>query len=251
MHLILALVTAWWLGARPPDGAFTHELWDANRDIYQEILRHPFIGGMTDGSLPHDVFASYLLQDAFYLREFAVALRVVAAKAPKKEWADLLERHAQESLDEEMRLHRTILADYRVSADVQARAQPPPDALAYTNFIVATAYRGSFGEAMSALLPCYWIYRELGRDLKPRSSPDASYRLWIESYASASYSQSVDEVLAIVDEVAEHADVAERRQMTDLYRQGSRYEWMFWEAAYRPRDWPPHATTEPRPTWAR
>jgi thiaminase/transcriptional activator TenA len=241
MRFALALVTVWWLGTGPPDRAFTDQLWDANRDIYQEILRHPFIGGMTDGSLPHETFARYLLQDAFYLREFAAALRVIATKAPKKEWAALLERHAQESLDEEVGLQHTILAEYGVSAGAQARAEPPPDALAYTSFIVATAYRGSFGEAMSAVLPCYWIYRELGRDLKTRQSPDASYRLWIDSYAAPGYSRSVDEVLEIVNEVAMKADDAERRRMMDLYRQGSRYEWMFWDAAFRPRAWPPQA----------
>ncbi len=217
----------------------TDEMWASNGDIYRSIVAHPFVRGMVDGSLPRETFARYLLQDAFYLREFAVALRTAAAKAPRKEWSALLERHARESLEEELRLHQTVLTEYGLPPEDLERVEPSPDAFAYTTFIVATANRGTFGEAMSALLPCYWIYRELGRDLKAQGSPDSSYRKWIDAYSSPDYSRSVDEVLAIVDRVAMDAGPEERRRMTELFRRGFQYEWMFWEAAFRPRPWPP------------
>ena len=45
---------------------FTGELWTAMTPIYETILRHPFVTGLTDGSLPRDSFRFYAVQDALY-----------------------------------------------------------------------------------------------------------------------------------------------------------------------------------------
>ena len=59
---------------------FTDELWAANADIYAAILAHPFITGLTDGTLPEAAFAHYIVQDAIYLRDYARSLAVVATR---------------------------------------------------------------------------------------------------------------------------------------------------------------------------
>ena len=61
---------------------FPDELWARTAGIYAAILDHPFLRGLTDGSLPRDAFAHYVVQDAHYLREYARALAVLSAKAP-------------------------------------------------------------------------------------------------------------------------------------------------------------------------
>jgi len=60
-------------------GVFTDELWHSIEPIYAAILRHPFIAGLTDGSLPRESFKFYAVQDALYLREFARSLAIAAA----------------------------------------------------------------------------------------------------------------------------------------------------------------------------
>ena len=59
--------------------SFSDELWTSAEWIYQEILAHPFITGLTDGSLPTDAFRHFIVQDAHYLRGFARALTICAA----------------------------------------------------------------------------------------------------------------------------------------------------------------------------
>ena len=39
---------------------FSGELWHGITGIYEAILAHPFLTGLTDGSLPHDAFAFYV-----------------------------------------------------------------------------------------------------------------------------------------------------------------------------------------------
>ena len=63
--------------------SFTAALWTAMTPIYGAILRHPFLAGLTDGSLPRERFRFYVVQDALYLREFARALSLAAARAPE------------------------------------------------------------------------------------------------------------------------------------------------------------------------
>jgi thiaminase/transcriptional activator TenA len=218
---------------------FADELWSANEDIYRAILAHPFLRGMTDGKLDRRTFVRYLLQDAYYLHEFADALKAAAAKSPRKDWAELLMRHAQDSLAEELRLHESVFKEFGVPRSEIENVEPLPDAFAYASFVRATAHGGSFAEAMTAMLPCYWIYLEVGRELQKRGSPDPLYQKWIAAYGSASYASAVQDVIAIVNEVAERASDVERARMRALYRRGSRYEWMFWNASFDPRPWPP------------
>lgn len=225
------------LGAGP--GTFAQELWDENRDVYDAILRHPFLVGLRDGSLDHAAFTFYMMQDAHYLRAFGEALQVLSRKAPRPEWAALLSQQGTESLQEELRLHESVFADYGISRDDAARMEPAPEAFAYTSYLVATAHTRPFAEAMAAVLPCYWIYLEVGTYLQRQRSTSAVYQKWIDNYSSPSYAEAVRAVIAIVNEVARHASAEERRRMREHYRRSCRYEWMFWDSAYHRRAWPP------------
>ena len=49
----------------------TAGLWRAIEPIYAAILAHPFLRGLTDGSLDREAFRFYAVQDALYLRDFA------------------------------------------------------------------------------------------------------------------------------------------------------------------------------------
>ena len=78
----------------PSQPSFTETLWTSIAPIYAAILRHPFIAGLTDGSLERARFEFYAVQDALYLREFVRALAVAAARAPKEDWVVMLREHA-------------------------------------------------------------------------------------------------------------------------------------------------------------
>ena len=73
---------------------FTDELWQSIETIYASILRHPFLRGLTDGALPRESFRFYTVQDALYLREFARALSIAAARAPEDDWIIMFNEHA-------------------------------------------------------------------------------------------------------------------------------------------------------------
>src|SRR5213595_2095410 len=92
--------------------AFSQELWQAIGPIYAAILRHPFLRGLTDGSLPRESFQFYAVQDALYLREFARALSLAAARAPRDAWIIMFTEHAAGALQVERALHETFFKEF-------------------------------------------------------------------------------------------------------------------------------------------
>src|SRR5438046_5878285 len=106
--------------------AFTDELWRGIEPIYAAILRHPFLRGLTDGSLPRESFQFYAVQDALYLREFARALSLAAARAPRDAWIIMFNEHAAGALQVERALHEQVLKELRLSEDVGGATRLAP-----------------------------------------------------------------------------------------------------------------------------
>ena len=159
---------------------WTGRLWAEAAGTYAAILEHPFLTGLTDGSLDPAAFAHYVGQDALYLNDFARALTVVAAKAPTHQGVAMFARHAAATVEVELALHDTLLPELGVDV---ANVTVAPTTRAYTSYLLATAYGGTFAEGLAAVLPCYWIYAEVGAELVKRGSPDARYQRWIDTYA--------------------------------------------------------------------
>src|ERR671937_765402 len=97
--------------------AFTAELWSAIAPIYEAILRHPFLRGLGDGSLPRDSFQFYAVQDALYLRDFARALSLAAARAPRDDWIIMFNEHAAGALRVERSLHESFFKEFGLSPE--------------------------------------------------------------------------------------------------------------------------------------
>src|SRR5437870_4791199 len=193
--------------------AFTDELWRGIEPIYAAILRHPFLRGLGDGSLPRESFQFYAVQDALYLRDFARALSLAAARAPKDDWIIMFNEHAAGALKVERALHESFFKDFGLTeADVNATPLAPTN-LAYTSYLLAVAYGSPFHEAMAALLPCYCIYWEVGKELERIGSGDPLYKRWIGTYASEDFGGVVRAVPAATDRAAAQLTPAGRDAM--------------------------------------
>jgi thiaminase/transcriptional activator TenA len=217
----------------------TPELWKAARPIYEKTLSHPFLTGLADGSLPRDRFQFYLIQDSLYLRAYSQALNILASKAPHERWAATLSQHSIDAIEAERALHDRILAGYGVTTAMRASAIMAPSNRAYVNHLLVSVERLSFTEGLAAMLPCYWIYQEVGMHLKQRGSKDAAYQRWIDQYASAEYAATVKQVLAMLDESSLSAPPEQRESAVRLFVLSARYEYMFWDMSWRQERWLP------------
>ncbi len=217
---------------------YTDELWAAMEPIYAAVLAHPFLIGLADGSLPRECFHHFVVQDSHYLRGFARALAICAAKAPTGDDTAMFAEHAAGAITAEQHMHAELVAALGSTVERAAAEPVAPTTCAYASYLLATCYGGSFAEGLGAVLPCYWIYARVGDALLVRSSPDPLYARWISMYGGGEFQAVVDAVLTLTDRVGAGLSVPESVAVRDHLLATSRYEWMFWDAAYRRERWP-------------
>lgn len=208
-------------------------LWSDITGVYEAILAHPFLTGLTDGTLPREAFRHYVVQDSHYLRGYAKALAVCAAKAPDESATVMFAQHAAGAIAAERDLHASLLDELGTLDDEIA-----PATQAYLSYLLATAHGGSYADAVGAVLPCYWIYARVGATLLEAGSPDPLYARWIAMYGGEDFQGVVDAVLAETDRTAAALSEPDLARMRRHFATTARYEWMFWDGAHRRERWP-------------
>lgn len=219
---------------------FTDRLRDAARPVWQRQLEHPFVRGISDGSLEEGRFRRWVEQDYLYLVEFARVFGWAAAKADRLDAMQWYASVLDLTLNTEMELHRAYAARFGVSPEELEEVAMWPTTRAYTDFLVRTAADGDMAELVAALLPCAWGYAWLGRRLAERGTPeDGRYADWIEQYASEEFQDAARWLRGEMDRLARDRDEAVLRRLEHLFVLSSRYEWSFWEMCWHGEEWKP------------
>ena len=208
-------------------------MWDSEK-------QHPFVVGIGDGTLPLDSFRYYMRQDYLFLVDFCRVIALGAAKAENIADMGWFARLLDETLNTEMSLHIGFCQDFGITEEELKNTGPSPTTVAYTNHLLESAYLGGAGETAAAILPCSWGYAEIGQMLQDRGTPadQPLYTRWIEMYSSQEFAELAVWLRSFVDQSAVVAGEPGRHRMEKAFLTSSRYEYMFWDAAYRIEDWP-------------
>jgi thiaminase/transcriptional activator TenA len=217
---------------------FSTMLRDEADPIWTQILAHPFVQELRTGTLPLDNFRYYLQQDYYYLMTFLRCLGLAVAKDPERirEFSQAIHNSITSEVDEVERLGKML----GVTPEAFRTVNPAPTTLAYTRHLFYIAYTGTMGELMAALLPCMWTYQDIGDLLGDAEAirHHAIYSMWCTTYTSPAYQQLVSWYKHIVDQYAETAGPRVHEAMRRYFVLSSRYEYLFWEMAYRKEQWP-------------
>jgi thiaminase/transcriptional activator TenA len=224
------------LGVAGEDG-FSAGAWSHTAALQQAIADHPFNAALAAGTLDRERFVFYLVQDAAYLVGFSRALGVAASRASDPGDAALLTGSAHSALVVERSLHDRWLAAH--GAD-RAGVEVSPSCEAYASWVQAVALAEPFPVQVASLLPCFWIYREVGTAIHRRTAEvvDHPYRAWIDTYADEAFSATVDAVIALADRQAAVSPPDVRSRMLAAFTRASEHEWRFWDSAWRREGWP-------------
>jgi thiaminase (transcriptional activator TenA) len=220
---------------------FSEEAWERTALLREAIHRLPFNVELAAGFLGRDRFQAYITQDAIYLGRFSRALAIAAAKAPDMSTMQSFAQSALGAIAVEQALHSRYLQDFGVDPASIADAEPSPDCLAYTSYLIAAAYHDPWEVLVAALLPCFWIYWDVGCAIARTAAPHNPYKAWIDTYADERFGNAVKTVIAIADRAAETTTAATRDLMLAAFTRACQYEWLFWDGAYQRRTWPPLA----------
>jgi thiaminase/transcriptional activator TenA len=206
---------------------FSEYLWQKTKPIYKEIINHPFNVELADGTLDYERFHFYMKQDARYLVDFSRVLALIAGKATE---APLIHQFLNFSLGA-LIAEREIYTQF-LRSDCKGDIDPTPACVAYTRYLLSTVTTASMEESLAAILPCFWSYREMGRDLVQQVKPDHPYALWIQTYSSPESSENTDQIIAMLDNMAKHCSQKLLTLMKETFERCFLFEWHFWNDAY-------------------
>jgi thiaminase (transcriptional activator TenA) len=220
------------------DQPFSRQAWERNAPLYEAIRTMPFNAELAAGTLSAARFKHYITQDAHYLIGFGRALTLAAAKAPHPDRIVQFAKSAEGAIVVERALHGSFFAQYAITADVFDATPLSPACHHYVSYLLAAAYGEPYEVLLGALLPCFWIYAEVGRDIHARAASPNPYQAWIDTYAGEEFHAAVQRVIEAADEVAATASPPLRERMHAAFTRATQLEWMFWDSAYRMETWP-------------
>lgn len=188
-----------------------------------------FIKSLSAGTLSEQQFGYYLAQDAIYLSSYARVLAKTSALAPSEAEQLFWARASQNCLQVESELHRSWLGA-RSGADV-----PGPVTKSYVDHLLAASSQGTYAVLVAAVLPCFWLYAEVGaalhREFTDAGSPSAHpYAGWLRTYADEAFAADTRTAITYATAAGAAGSDLERAAMRSAFRYSCQFEVEFFDA---------------------
>ncbi|KRG14336.1 thiaminase II [Lederbergia galactosidilytica] len=216
---------------------FTDELRQATEQSWELSLHHPFVQGIVQGDLPLEKFKYYILQDIYYLKHYGKVHAMAAAQADDFSHTALLAKKAQLTAQAELTVHEEHAKVLNITKEEMEHFRPAPTAYAYTSHLYRAALSGSFAQTIAAMLPCYWLYADIGKTYEHTAPNKPIYKKWIETYASEWFQTSTQEQIDLLNQVVATASETEKEKIKEQFVIAKEYELAFWEMAYQEEKW--------------
>ena len=217
---------------------FSDSAWQRTARLRAAIDALPFNTELAAGTLSRERFQGYIVQDALYLGQYSRVIALAGVKGPDGATLQAFGRCALEAVAVEQALHERYLQEFGIDPARLTDAEPSPDCLGYTSFLLATAYHDPWEVLVAALLPCFWIYWDVGSRIARHAAANNPYRAWIDTYADEGFGEAVRMVIGITDRAASSTTSAVQERMMTAFVRSTQYEWLFWDGAYQQRGWP-------------
>jgi thiaminase (transcriptional activator TenA) len=219
--------------------SFTSHLRQLAKSIWDAQYTHPFVVALGKGTLPERKFKYYILQDARFLGDLSRVFAAGALRAPDSDSALRFAKLAQDTITVERSLHENYGKRWKMTAKEISSVPMAPTNYAYTRHMLTVSHTGSAAEITVVALPCAWIYCVIGQHLLKHGPPKQNhpYRDWLMLYASPEFAEVQEWMRKKVDQWAKTAGTQEKRRMEESFVISSRYEWMFWEMAWKEEKW--------------
>ncbi|PRB12838.1 thiamine-phosphate pyrophosphorylase [Microbacterium sp. MYb72] len=236
VHHFAGLWSRGGLDTRPTPGEVRADWWEGISDIRSGIDELPLIRALADGTLDRDAFVFYLAQDALYLREYARVLAEASRLAPSSAEQAFWAESAHGAIVGELELHASWLTPATGVGQETFAAAPAPTTTAYLDHLRSVAFGGDYAELIAAILPCFWLYTDLGRRLHAGEfgeyarDPRHPYASWLVTYADPGFEAATETAIAYVSRAAAASSPSRRERMLRAFEIASAHELAFFAA---------------------
>ncbi|MEE9132746.1 MAG: hypothetical protein V3U13_04225 [Gemmatimonadota bacterium] len=201
--------------------------------IWERMLDHRFLKETRDGTIANETFANWMQQDYLFVEAAIPFIAALMPKAPADHRAAL--GQALPVLERELDLFR----ERAKTAGVDLRnVEPSFTNHAYIQFLLASAYSKSYGEAYTVLYVAEKAYYDSWMVVRAGIDKRSVWYPFVENWTSEAFAGWVDYLAKELDALAEEAGPAERARMAQLFELTAKYELAFWEMAASGGGWP-------------
>ena len=209
--------------------AWTAKAWEAAAGIYQDIIGHPFIKELAAGTLATGRFDRYLAQDELYIGNYGRQMFELAELIDDPAAHEMFVEFAKEGIEGEKVMHALLIERFGIDTQVF----PSPITAEYNEHTQKAIGTGSKEIGLAAMLPCMWVYNEVGKHILQIASAEGNpYREWIQEYGNEAFTEGVNAVLKLADAYAAAASEEVRKRMTEEFVAATRFEYWFWDYGY-------------------
>ena len=209
--------------------SWSREVWKKSARIFDSILGLDFLKKLSEGTLSNDAFARYIAQDEIYLKNYYNQMYMLADLMEEEQDRNLFLSFAQSGMEGEKALHDMLIDKYGIDTDVKP-SKVTSDYNAHIREGIAT---GNPCVALASVLPCMWIYNQVGLHILNHSKLEGNpYKEWILEYGQEEFTIGVNKVLKMIDGWTAKADKETREMMDYFYLKAALYEYAFWDYGY-------------------
>ncbi len=213
----------------------SERLYQAALPIWESYYQHPFVQGIADGTLAHEKFAFYMIQDHKYLMQYAKVFALGVIRSVRESDMRVFGNLITATLDTENAVHQSYLAKFGLTKE---KIDSTPMCLnneSYTNYMISIGFKGGLAEIAAAVLACSWSYKLIGDYIEqnfPESKQDEFYANWVNTYTSEGFRASNDEMIAMCDRFTEGFTEEQIQELERIVIICSKYEYQFWDMAW-------------------
>ena len=214
------------------------ELRDSVISVWEQVVTHPFVLELGEGTLSQDAFTTYFDQDYLFLKDWEILLSLATAKSPNFAAARQIVGFLHLGLGGEEGLFQQAFRERGLSAQEVADLEYLPTTLNYSGYLRRRAYEGNFLQVIATLLAVEWPYLDWAQrlDAAGKHPDNGYYQIWIDIHTSQGMSGFVNWMRQVVD--AAEVTARERSELQTIFRDVLRYELFFFDMAYRGEAWP-------------
>ena len=209
--------------------SWSKEVWKKSSKIYNSILELDFLKELSEGTLDSDIFARYIAQDEIYLKNYYHQMNMLADMMENTDDKELFIAFAKSGMEGEKALHDMLIDRY----GIETKVEPSKVTSDYNAHICEGIATGDLCIALASVLPCMWIYNQVGLHILEHSKLESNpYKEWILEYGQEEFTTGVNKVLKMIDGWASKADKETREKMDYYYLKAALYEYAFWDYGY-------------------
>lgn len=206
----------------------TEQLWN-------DFNNHPFVKGIADGSLEKEKFKHYIIQDTLYLKDYARAFLIGAAKSEDMEVMSFLATGGCNMINSQDDVNKRYMRRMGLTLEEIYSTPFSLDNLSYVSYMIRIAYEGGVAEALAAIMPCALSYEAIAKRMianNPKCVENSFYGDFISNYARDAFHENNEKMILLIDNLSKDYDEDRKKNLVDIFVRSSEYEMLFWNLSW-------------------